>query len=78
MTNVYLDLLKDLEKVASIILPRCYFDGAHGDIKRYSLHAFGDASNKAYCAVVYFVPKTDFGYDSRFIASKSRVEPLKN
>ena len=77
MTNVYLDLLKDLEKIASIILPRCYFDGAYGDIKQYSLHAFCDASNKAYCAVIYLVTKTELGYHSRFIASKSRVVPLK-
>ena len=77
LTNVYLVLLKDLENALSITLPRCYFDVAQGDMEQYSLHGFCDASNKAYCAVIYLVQKTDVGYQSNSVASKSRVVPLK-
>ena len=77
LNNVYLALLKDLENVVNVTLPRCYFDGAQGDKELYSLHAFCDASIKAYCAVIYLVRKTDVGYKSSFVASKSRVVPLK-
>ena len=77
LTNVYLAFLKDLENALSITLPRCYFDVAQGDMEQYSLHGFCDASNKAYCAVIYLVQKTDVGYKSTFVASKSRVVPLK-
>ena len=43
-----------------------------------SLHGFGDASKKAYCAMVYFVYRTDDGQThARLITSKTRVAPLK-
>ena len=77
LKNVYLALLKDLENVVNVTLPRCYFDGTTKDMKQYSSHAFCDASNKAYCAVIYLVRRTDIGYKSSFVASKSRVVPLK-
>ena len=41
------------------------------------LHGFGDASNNAYCAVVYFVCRTRDGTHARLLASRSRVAPLK-
>ena len=41
------------------------------------LHGFGDASNKAYCAVVYFVCRTWDGVHIRLLTSRSRVAPLK-
>ena len=41
------------------------------------LHGFGDASKKAYCAMVYFVYRTDDGQAHvRLVASKTRVAPL--
>ena len=41
------------------------------------LHGFGDASSKAYCAVVYLVYATNEGIYAKLLASKSRVAPLK-
>ena len=42
------------------------------------LHWFGDASKKVYCAMVYFVYRTDDGQThARLITSKTRVAPLK-
>ena len=43
LTNVYLALPKDAENALSITLPRCYFDGAQGDIEQCSLYGFCDA-----------------------------------
>ena len=77
LTNVYLALLTDLDNAFSITLPRCYFDGVQGHMEQYSLHGFCEASNKAYCAVDYLVQKKDVGCKSNFVASKSRVVPLK-
>ena len=37
-------LLKDLKYALSITLPRCYLDGAQGDMEQYSLRGFFDAS----------------------------------
>ena len=46
-------------------------------MKQCNLHAFCDASNKDYCAVIYLVRRTDIGYKSSLVPSKSRVMPLK-
>ena len=43
------------------------------------LHGFGDASKKAYCAMVHFVYRTDDGQAHvRLVVSKTRVAPLKD
>ena len=41
------------------------------------LDGFGDASDKAYCAVVYFVYRTRDGVHVRLLPSRLRVGPLK-
>ena len=42
------------------------------------MHGFGDARKKAYCAVVYFVYRTDDGQaHARLATSKTRVAPSK-
>ena len=43
-----------------------------------SLHGFGDASQKSYCAVIYFVYRTSVGVYVRLLTSKTRVAPLKS
>ena len=43
------------------------------------LQGFGDATKKAYCAMVYFVYCTNDGQThARLVASKTRVVPLKD
>ena len=42
----------------------------------YELHGFGDASHRAYCAMVYLVCVTQSGRHVRLMASKTRVAPL--
>ena len=41
------------------------------------IHAFGDASRKAYCVMVYLVYETSEGIQTNLLCSKSRVAPLK-
>ena len=43
----------------------------------YSLHVFGDASEKTFCTIVYVVMKVHSAYHPRLITSKSRVAPIK-
>ena len=70
--------LKDLQQTGKIEIPRCYYEGVEGEILSYSLHGFGDASKKAYSAVVYLVCQTTKGVYTRLLTSKTRVAPLKS
>ena len=59
-------------------LPRCIWTGVPADEWSTSLHGFCDASKHVYAAVVYLVIKTPNGPFVRFVASKTRVAPLKS
>ena len=60
-----------------IVLPRSYFCGSRDDITNYRLYGFCDASITAYAAVVYLVEEANGPKRSSFVASKTRVAPLK-
>jgi len=66
-------LLDGLESVTALSLPRCYFQGIPERAVSCSLHGFGDASSKAYAAVIYLHLATTTGSYVKFVASKSRV-----
>ncbi|XP_068686960.1 uncharacterized protein [Montipora foliosa] len=68
--------LQDLREVEQIMIPRCLYDGVEEVVTSYTLHGFGDASEKAYCAVVYLVLETSSGNYPVLLTSKTRVEPL--
>ncbi len=53
--KAYLDWIDDLKRVETITLNRCVYSNVSGEIQSCELHGFGDASEKAYCAVVHFV-----------------------
>ena len=65
----------DLRKVKEVEISRC----VHGfeDISgcKYSLHGFSDASERAYCAVMYFVTEAYGGYSVQLLTSKTRIAP---
>lgn len=61
----------------NISLPRCFYDESENGVKNVEIHAFGDASRKAYCAEVYLVYETSEGIQTKLLCSKSRVAPLK-
>ncbi|XP_065068275.1 uncharacterized protein LOC135693670 [Rhopilema esculentum] len=69
--------LEDLERVQNISLPRCLYDADSDKVRSVEIHAFGDASRKAYCGVVYLVYETPEGIKTTLLCSKSRVAPLK-
>lgn len=69
--------IADLSKVRGISVSRCIYDGPKQEVLECYLHGFGDASNRAYCAVVYFVCRTHDGVYTRLLTSRSRVAPLK-
>ena len=73
----WISWLDDLKRVQSITLPRCLYDKSEEEIFNCQLHGFGDASSKAYCAVVYLVYQTDKGVEARLLCAKTRVAPLK-
>ena len=68
--------LQDLREVRQIIVPRCVYDGLVGAVTSYTLHGFGDALARAYCAVVYLLLKTSSGSYPVLLTSKTRVAPL--
>eukprot|EP00794_Sanderia_malayensis_P021402 gene21402-biopygen17184 len=70
--------LGDLVKVQTISIPRCVYRQSESEILTCQLHGFGDASKKAYCAVVYLVYETAEGMFSQLLCSKTRVAPLKS
>ena len=55
---------------------RCLYDGVEEVVSSYTLHGFGDASEKAYCAVVYLLLETSSGNYPVLLTSKTRVAPL--
>ena len=79
------ELLKKLEKlidglkmVQPIIIPRCCFSGIKEEVLSSTLQGFCDASNRAYAAVVYLRVGTKKTITMRFLASKTRVAPLRS
>ena len=71
------DWVVDLSRIRGIAISRCVNDSLKKEVLECYLHGFGDASNKAYCTVVYFVYRTWDGVHVRLLTSRSRVAPLK-
>ena len=70
--------VSDLIATREICVDRCLYNTSTEKISKCYLHGFGDASKSAYCAVVYLVYHTENEEArARWIASKTRVEPLK-
>ncbi len=67
----------ELECLNAVRIPRCYFDSQSPPTET-QMHAFSDASNTAYAAVVYTRSSYENGnVQVRLVASKSRVAPIK-
>ena len=71
------DWIVDLSRINGIAISRCIYDSPKQEEMGCYLHGFGDASDKAYCAVVYFVYRTRDGVHVRLLPSRLRVGPLK-
>ena len=71
-------LVLSLQEKQTFTIPRCYLDGiTDGEVISYQLCGFCDASCKAHAAVVYLL-ETSAGCKVQFVASKTRVTPLKS
>ena len=68
--------LQDLQEVQRVLVPRCVYAGLEEEIVSCTIHGFGDASEKAYCAVVYLVLEASSGYHPVLLSSKTRVAHL--
>ena len=51
-----------VEEVQEILVPRYVYEDLEEVVASYTLHGFGDASEKAYCHVVYLVLEVINGY----------------
>lgn len=77
LKNEWLKLATGLQYVSSFTVSRCYFQEVTEKIVSCSLHGFGDASSKAYTAVIYLHVTTITGSYVKFLASRCRVAPVK-
>ena len=57
-------------------MKRCYIPNVDKNLVSLQIHGFGDSSEVAYAAVVYFRIETSKGAYTRLIMSKTRVAPL--
>ena len=72
-------LIDGLSYSKPVIIPRCIKSEFPTDPSTtYQLCGFGDASAKAYAAVVYLLMKNDNMAQSRIICSKTRVAPMNS
>ena len=70
--------LADLKVTDNISVPRCMLADVEGDIVNMTLHGFGDASEYAYCAMIFLVCETTKGIYVKLLCTKTRVAPLKS
>ncbi|XP_062708969.1 uncharacterized protein LOC134288366 [Aedes albopictus] len=71
----WVDCFDQLDKLR---IPRCYFSAPFASRKsRLEIHVFVDASESAYCCVVYFRLLSEIGIQVALVGSKSKVAPLK-
>ena len=70
-------IVNELPSLNAVRISGCYFL-LHIHLAMTELHAFSDASNKAYAAVIYMRSIYDNGQILvRFVASKTRIAPVK-
>ena len=77
MLNTWNSIVSEIKSLNGIRIPRCYFQ-ERCTTTNIQLHAFSDASEKAYAAAVYLrLTYSDGQVETRLIASKTRVVPIK-
>ena len=73
----WVDITTSIRNSAPITINRYYFRDISGTMKEWRLHGFCDASTRAYAAVVYLQCITNDDQRVAFVASKTRVAPIK-
>ena len=75
LAKILYELIEDLKHGRVISIPRCYFSEVIDEAESYTLHMFGDASEKAFSTIIYVVMKVHSACHPRLIASKSKDHP---
>ena len=70
--------INGLDQVKSISILRSVFSEIEGEGSHFELHGFGDASVKAYSALIYLVYESGRGIFTTLLCAKTRVAPLKS
>lgn len=77
LNKTWNSLLEELKSMKTIQIPRCYFS-QDSSIVEIQLHAFSDASEKAYAAVLYMRTTYSNGQvQTSLVTSKTTVTPIK-
>ena len=53
-------------------MPRCVYAELEEGVTSYAIHGFGDALEKAYCAVVYLVREANGDFFSSFVVIQNQ------
>ena len=70
-------VVSDIRKLQRVHIPRCLFE-ANKVVRSVQIHAFSDASEKAYATSVYLRVEYETNeVDVRFITAKAKVSPIK-
>ena len=77
IASVWNKFLDELKRLREIRQQRCVFNLHLSSKFRIELHGFSDSSLELYCAVIYLRFISDCGVTVSFLASKTKVAPLK-
>lgn len=76
MFTIWKKWLEEVSRIDLLKIPRTYILKTSKEIHHIELHCFCDASNKAYCSVVYFrFCLNDGSFKVSLVYSKARVNP---
>ena len=75
--KLWKNFVSSLTQLNNVRVPRCYFNSSMSPTN-IQIHAFSDASKKAYAAAVYLRSEYEDGHvEVKLLSSKTRVAPIK-
>lgn len=77
LKNDWNQWMLEIPDLQMLSVPRCFSLRSEGDVSR-KFHAFCDASEQVYGAVIYIVERRGNIKTSMLVASKNRVAPIKS
>ena len=77
ISSIWNKFSEELKRLLEVRQPRCVFEFSIHSKFQIELHGFSDSSIELYCAVVYLRLISKYGMTVRFLASKTKVTPLK-
>ena len=74
ISNSFSERYQERCDIVKVKLPHCFFRNSHSN---FELHTFADASQSAFCAVVYLRSVCDGEVFVSFVVGKCRVAPMR-